>query len=175
MMNLVAVPGMSCSARRFAGSSSAPPSGRFRRTRRRRARSVSSPSVYPRFSAGGYAGSAGRTHSSTIMLHSPSRAYLRQTSALPLIQCLLIPDLDPRGASLATTRMINLFVLFGRKTSPPVKGLNYRPRRRLRYSPRTNASSAALVSLGASCCTQCPIPGMMVEPRKSEQAIPGSA
>lgn len=43
------------------------------------------------------------------------------------------------------------------------------------YSPRTNASSAALVSCGASCCTQCPMPGRMVEPRKSAQAIPGSA
>jgi hypothetical protein len=34
------------------------------------------------------------------------------------------------------------------------------------YKPARKAASASLVAVGASCCTQCPIPGRMVDPLK---------
>src|SRR5262249_18354589 len=74
---------MRCSARPFAESTSAPPSGRPRRTRLRRPRSGSSPSAHQGFSVGGCGGSVGRPRSSTIIrtLRSPYRVYSRQASS----------------------------------------------------------------------------------------------
>ena len=74
-----------CSARRCAGSSKAPPPRRCRRTRRRRTRSASSRGACQHFSAGGCAGSAGRTRSSTKrpVRRSPRRACSRRKSAPP--------------------------------------------------------------------------------------------
>jgi hypothetical protein len=90
------VPGTRRSARRFAGSSSVPLSDRSRRTRLRRSRSASSPFAYRSFSAGGCAGSAGRTHSSTCIrtLHSPCRASSRRVKAPPPASDPLRRDLD---------------------------------------------------------------------------------
>jgi hypothetical protein len=82
---LTAVHEMRCSARPFAESTSAPPSGHSRRTRLRRPRSASSPCAQQGSSAGGCAGSVGRTRFSTTIqtLRSACRAYLRRASAPP--------------------------------------------------------------------------------------------
>jgi Family of unknown function (DUF6151) len=73
------VPGTSCSVRRSAASTNAPPSGGSRRTRPVPRHSAFSPAARQGCSAGGCAGSAGRRRSSTIgqRLRAPCRACSR--------------------------------------------------------------------------------------------------
>src|SRR5258708_1193895 len=95
---LMAVPEMRCSARPFAESTTAPPSGRSRRTRLRRPRSASSPSAHQGFSAGGSPASVPPPPSSPILRTPPAtvRGYLGGVSPppQPMTQRTVIRDFD---------------------------------------------------------------------------------